>query len=59
MQLSFVTKIQLHVTHATTNLCSCIRHLVTCDNTYATCIYDVHIHVCTYITNPMLVAPYV
>ncbi len=27
LQLSFATKIQLHVTHATANLCSCIRQV--------------------------------
>jgi hypothetical protein len=27
LQLSFATKIQLHVTHVTTNLCSCIRQV--------------------------------
>jgi hypothetical protein len=27
LQLSFATKIQLHVTHATTNLCSCLKQV--------------------------------
>ncbi len=27
LQLSFTTKLQLHATHATTNLCSCIRQV--------------------------------
>jgi hypothetical protein len=27
LQLSFATKIQLHATHATTNLCNCIRQV--------------------------------
>jgi len=28
---------------------SCTQHLVACDNTYATCIYGVNIHVHSYI----------
>jgi hypothetical protein len=27
LQLSFATKIQLHATHVTTNLCSCLRQV--------------------------------
>jgi len=27
LQLSFATKIQLHATHATTNLCSCLKQV--------------------------------
>jgi len=46
--LGFVSKIQLHATHATANLCSCLRQ-VACDTTYATCIYNVNIHVHPYI----------
>ncbi len=58
LQLSFVTKIQLHVSVAcdTCNCkfvqlhkTSCTQHLVTCDITYATCIYGVNIHVHRYI----------
>jgi len=33
-QLSFATKIQLHATHATTNLCSCLRQVA----------YDMQLH---------------
>jgi hypothetical protein len=33
--LGFVTKIQLHVTHATTNLCSCLRQVA----------HDIQLHV--------------
>jgi hypothetical protein len=35
LQLSFATKIQLHVTHATTNLCSCLKQVA----------YDMYLHV--------------
>ncbi len=49
LQLLHATKILLHATHATANLCSCIGHVVACDITYTTCIYGVSIHVHTYI----------
>ncbi len=53
LQLLFVTKIQLHTTHATANLCSCLRQVahdsVPCNITCATCIYNVNIHFHPYI----------
>ncbi len=52
LQLSFATKIQLHATHATANLCSCITQVahdiqlhVTLRIHYTTCIYGLKIHV--------------
>jgi hypothetical protein len=35
LQLSFATKIQLHVTHAIANLCSCLRQVA----------HDIQLHV--------------
>jgi hypothetical protein len=35
LQLSFATKIQLHVTHVTANLCSCMRQIT----------HDIQLHV--------------
>jgi hypothetical protein len=48
--LGSVIKIQLHATHVITNSCSCLKtscmwHSITCNTMYATCIYNVNIHV--------------
>jgi hypothetical protein len=53
LQLSFATKIQLHATHATTNLCSCLRQVAHDIQLHATLrmqhVYSVNMHSHPYI----------
>ncbi len=65
MQLKFscMCKIQLHATHATANLCSCIRHVAQDMQLHATLrmqhIYMVLVYMFIHIYQSNVVAPYV
>ncbi len=63
MQLSFATEIQLHATHATTNLCSCLRQVTHDMQLHVTLrmqhVYTVLVYMFIHTYQSNIVAPYV
>jgi hypothetical protein len=63
LQLSFVAEIQLHATHATANLCSCLKQVAHDMQLHATLfmqhVYTVLVYMFIHTYQSNIVAPYV